>query len=904
MPEFDFTATPLWRKTLAVRPRGDDHRVQRERLRASYLALRENAAPLLTENARSMPDFTVHDITHVDALWETADIICGEQVTLTPAEAYVLGCAFVLHDAAMGAAAYSVSLPDALGAQRWRDLVSITHFRKKGCWPDPAELDTPPAEIAEECRAIAIREAHAEQARRLVDQPWRSSAGNEIHLIQDLQLRESYGPLIGDLAASHWWSVDALGSQFRQAKGSLTWQPVEWLIEPLKLACVLRLADATQIDSRRAPTFLFSLRRPEGLSHDHWRFQEHVSRPHLQGDRVTYTSLRPFAPQAAPAWWLALDYLRQVDDELKKVDALLHDLGRGRLAARAVAGVDSPERFAELFPVTDWRPVDAAVKISNVPSLVETLGGEQLYGKEPEVAVRELIQNAQDAVLARQVIDPDFAGAQVEVRLTRTQGAWYLEVRDNGIGMDEETLVHGLLDFGTSGWSSPRVRNRLPGLASGGFKPRGRFGIGFFSVFMLGHEIELTTRRFDGSTADARRLTFDGSARRPLLAALPASVRTAPGTLIRIRLKEDPYSTEGILLPTADDHLIQLVRRLVLENTVPIRVWEPGATTADTVEPFALTTGSPEAVFDRLYPSLLNSWQANQEKQRLRLREAFVERATELFDDDQQRIGLAALGSDLLYWSQLTYRGIITVSGFLADEAMGFAGYLVGRPDRASRDQAKPVADQEQLRRWIREQEQRLRSTGNYTDSLQLELAFTQYRALHSLPEDAAFAMTAEGLVRPGDISRWAAQRTEVFLAEGGLPLGWRSRPPGTFHYLSGREICLAENCILICSRSLDPKLTDLFPAASCRDSAYEFARHDTSLSWQKFWWRVSGRPHGYFLNTLCSAWSCTIGDLLAPVEQRGWSDVAYLEDETVGPIWGYHLRRPHPASPPSPPNS
>lgn len=284
---------------------------------------------------------------------------------------------------------------------------------------------------------------------------------------------------------------------------------------------------------------------------------------------------------------------------------------------------------------------------------------------------------------------------------------------------------------------------------------------------MLGHEIELTTRRFDGSTADARRLTFDGSARRPLLAALPASVRTAPGTLIRIRLKEDPYSTEGILLPTADDHLIQLVRRLVLENTVPIRVWEPGATTADTVEPFALTTGSPEAVFDRLYPSLLNSWQANQEKQRLRLREAFVERATELFDDDQQRIGLAALGSDLLYWSQLTYRGIITVSGFLADEAMGFAGYLVGRPDRASRDQAKPVADQEQLRRWIREQEQRLRSTGNYTDSLQLELAFTQYRALHSLPEDAAFAMTAEGLVRPGDISRWAAQRTEVFLAEG-----------------------------------------------------------------------------------------------------------------------------------------
>ncbi|WP_406486049.1 ATP-binding protein [Streptomyces phaeochromogenes] len=899
MPEFDFTATALWQNTLAARPRGDDHRAQRERLRASYLALRENAAPLLAENARSMPSFTVHDITHVDALWETADIICGEQVTLTPAEAYVLGCAFVLHDAAMGAAAYTVSLPDALGEERWHDLVSVTYFRKHGCWPDSEQLNTPPAEITEECRAIAIREAHAEQARHLVDQPWRSSAGNEILLIQDLQLRESYGPLIGDLAASHWWPVDTLSSQFRQAKGSLTWQPVEWLIEPLKLACVLRLADATQIDSRRAPTFLFSLRSPEGLSHEHWQFQEHVSRPHLRGDRVTYTSLRPFAPHAASAWWLALDYLRQVDGELKKVDALLHDLGRGRLAARAVAGVDSPERFAELFPVAGWRPLDAAVKISNVPALVETLGGEQLYGKAPEVAVRELIQNAQDAVLARQVVDPDFTNAQIEVRLVSSQGAWHLEVRDNGAGMDEETLVHGLLDFGSSGWSSPHIRNRLPGLASGGFKPKGRFGIGFFSVFMLGHHVELTTRRFDASMTDARRLTFDGSARRPLLAAVPASARTGAGTVVRIRLKEDPYETEGILRRTNDDRLTQLVRRLVLENGVPIRVWEPGAADAETVEPFTLATGSPEEVFDRLYPSLVDSWRVNQEKQRLRLREAFIERAGELLDDQHQRIGLAALGADLLYWSQLNYQGIVTVNGFLADESVGFAGYLAGQPNRASRDQARPVADQEQLRQWIRQQEQQLRATGNFTDPIQLELAYTQHRALGTIPDDVAFAMTTEGLLRPGGISQWAAQRSQVFLVQGGPPLNWRPRPPRVFDYLSGREMQLPHDWVLICSFAADVKLLALFPPALGRDGAFEFARHDTTLTWQKLWWRLSGDLSGLFLNALCAAWSCTIEDLLAPVEQRGWSDIAQHHDATIEPILGYSLRRP--TTPPAP---
>ncbi|GAA2935855.1 hypothetical protein GCM10011428_61800 [Streptomyces violaceus] len=515
MPEHDYTSTSLWQSTLAGRPGPDAHADQRERLRTSYAELRKKAAVLLEENARSMPDFTVHDISHVDALWETADLVCGTEVTLNPAEAYVLGCAFVLHDAAMGAAAYGTTVPEALGEKRWRDLVSVAYYHQEGCWPDREELDTPPAEIADACLATAIRDTHAEQAKRLVDQPWRSSTGNEIFLIEGVQLREVYGPLVGELAASHWWPVDRLAQEFPHTIGSLPWQPSEWTIDSLKLACILRLADATQVDSRRAPGFLFSLRRPQGLSREHWRFQEHIARPYRNGDRVTYSSLRPFPPQDATSWWLALEYLRGIDRELKAVDALLHDLGRNRLAARAVAGVGSPERFAELFRVQKWRPIDATVKVSDVPALVGTLGGQQLYGDVPEVAVRELIQNAQDAVLARQTLQPGFPGGRVEIRLTETDGSWYLEVRDNGTGMDEETLVHGLLDFGTSGWSSTSLRNRLPGLADGGFQPSGRFGIGFFSVFLLGDQVELITRRYDASLTDARRLTFDGPSSRP-----------------------------------------------------------------------------------------------------------------------------------------------------------------------------------------------------------------------------------------------------------------------------------------------------------------------------------------------------------------------------------------------------
>ncbi|MFE6889239.1 ATP-binding protein [Streptomyces sp. NPDC057694] len=892
MSEHDYTSTALWQTALAARSGEDPHHEQRERLRTSYLGLRKKAAVLLQENAHSMPEFTVHDITHVDALWETADLICRDKVTLNPAEAYVLGCSFVLHDAAMGEAAYGTSVPETLGEDRWRDLLSVAYYRKEGCWPDRDQLDSPPAEVADACRATAIRETHAEQARRLVDHSWRSSAGNEIHLVDDVLLREAYGPLIGDLAASHWWPVDRIAGEFRREANSWPWQPRDWTIDPLRLACILRLADATQIDGRRAPTLLFALRNPQGVAREHWQFQTHVSRPDLNGDRVTYTSLRPFLAQDAPSWWLALDYLRGIDQELKAVDALLHDLGRDRLAARAVAGVDSPERFAEHFRVQGWRPIDATVKVSDVPSLVKGLGGEQLYGNEPEVAVRELIQNAQDAVLAREALQTGFPDGRIEIRLTETEGSWCLEVRDNGVGMDEETLIHGLLDFGNSGWSSPSLRNRLPGLAGGGFKPSGRFGIGFFSVFLLGDQVELITRRYDASVQDARRLSFDGPSRRPLLTPVETRGWIPEGTTVRVTLKKNPNDVQGLLYTAADDRLTQLIRRLVLENAVPIHTWEPGVAKNDVLAPFSLATGSPDEVFDRLYPPSPDNLRIGDEKQRLQMRDDFVARATELMDGDNNRIGLATLWTSLHAHSNYNFRGVVTLSGFLADRSMNFSGYLAGQPSRASRDKADPIADQEQVQRWLRAQEQHFRDTNQFNKSLQLDLAGILYRAFNALPEDVAFALTSQGPMRSSEVVAWAARRDRVFLARG-APLLWHARPPRAYHSASLEPVQLPADWILLCEIYPYPPLSEVFPLGANRDADYEFARNHTGTTWQKAWWRFSSSLDGYILRLLCEAWSCTLESLLAPVERRNWSDTLQLDDENLSTVWGYLLSRP-----------
>ena len=65
-------------------------------------------------------------------------------------------------------------------------------------------------------------------------------------------------------------------------------------MDPLKIACVLRLADAAHIDSLRAPTYLHAFRRPAATSHDHWYFQERLTRPRVNADRLEYTATRPF----------------------------------------------------------------------------------------------------------------------------------------------------------------------------------------------------------------------------------------------------------------------------------------------------------------------------------------------------------------------------------------------------------------------------------------------------------------------------------------------------------------------------------------------------------------------------------------------------------------------------------
>lgn len=112
--------------------------------------------------------------------------------------------------------------------------------------------------------------------------------------------------------------------------------------------------------------------------------------------------------------------------------------------------------------------------------LVDLLS-HHLYSS-PKVYLRELLQNAVDAITARRAEEPD---APARVRLFAAEGR--LRVEDSGVGLTEDD-VHSLL--ATIGRSSKRAE----GLQDVRSDFLGQFGIGLLACFVVAERIRVVSR--------------------------------------------------------------------------------------------------------------------------------------------------------------------------------------------------------------------------------------------------------------------------------------------------------------------------------------------------------------------------------------------------------------------------
>jgi molecular chaperone HtpG len=162
----------------------------------------------------------------------------------------------------------------------------------------------------------------------------------------------------------------------------------------------------------------------------------------------------------------------------------------------------------------------------------------------PSIFVRELLQNAVDAIRARQELEPDFAGS-VQIELIESRdGRPTLLFQDDGIGLTEQEMHRFLATIGQS--------SKRPGSVERPEDFLGQFGIGLLSCFMVTDEIVVLSQsmRPGGHAPVEWRGSSDGTYEvRTLQQAIPV------GTQVFLRAKKgvEEFFDKARLLSLARD---------------------------------------------------------------------------------------------------------------------------------------------------------------------------------------------------------------------------------------------------------------------------------------------------------------------------------------------------------------
>ncbi|MER7333284.1 MULTISPECIES: HSP90 family protein [unclassified Micromonospora] len=203
---------------------------------------------------------------------------------------------------------------------------------------------------------------------------------------------------------------------------------------------------------------------------------------------------------------------------------------------------------------------------------VVDLLSHHLYGS-PRVYVRELLQNAVDAITARRATDPD-APALVRVEPPELTGDGTLRVHDTGVGLTE-AQVHELL--ATIGRSSKRDE-----LGFSRHEFLGQFGIGLLSCFLVADEIRVVTRHGDHPTV---HWTGHSDGRYAVELAASGAGRAEQGTTVTLVPRRDADQWFGT--PT----VVDLAR--LFGSLLPVTVRVGDVVTTAGAPPWPTTPGSP-----------------------------------------------------------------------------------------------------------------------------------------------------------------------------------------------------------------------------------------------------------------------------------------------------------------------
>ena len=148
------------------------------------------------------------------------------------------------------------------------------------------------------------------------------------------------------------------------------------------------------------------------------------------------------------------------------------------------------------------------VKFETEVSKLLDIVANSLY-TEKEIFLRELISNSSDACEKLRYVSQTDSSVektkQFEIRIHINEKNKTISIKDNGIGMDEEDMKSNL---GTIAKSGTEDFIKKMGDKKGDVNQIGKFGVGFYSSFMVADQVVVRSKKYDGK--DGFLWTSDG----------------------------------------------------------------------------------------------------------------------------------------------------------------------------------------------------------------------------------------------------------------------------------------------------------------------------------------------------------------------------------------------------------
>jgi len=394
-----------------------------------------------------------------------------------------------------------------------------------------------------------IRQTHADRARDIIEKDWSDKI---IFRETDLTVE------LAQICYSH--NEDAL-KLLDLDKNVLCGSEI-YACLPL-VGVILRLADILDFDGKRTPSILYShlyVRNP--ISVKEWNKHRAVEAWEITPELVQFS-----AKCSHPVIEASIhEFCIMIDNELSLSNNIISTLNDFHFAKERDLHIKLPLKVNrdKIRTKTDIKnkPIyiykDTKFNLSKT-QVIELLMGTKLYGN-PEVALRELLQNSIDACLLRQAQEKEWGNLyepKISVKYFTENGEKILEVIDNGTGMDEYIIDNYYSKIGSSFYKSKDFYT-LKAESNADFYPTSRFGIGILSCFMISDVLIVDTKRVYGPhiSSNPLNLTVEGQ---ESIFWIKDGHREAPGTTTRLILRKNKNPWEDM----TEDKFIQNVESVI-----------------------------------------------------------------------------------------------------------------------------------------------------------------------------------------------------------------------------------------------------------------------------------------------------------------------------------------------------